>query len=100
LKLFVKSISTGAIERSPGFLFHSCDLRGKENITFYPEEDREAIELLEGRSLSFEIVDLSRCPLKTRLKAIVKGINTTPTIILDNGTKLKGINQIRDYFAK
>jgi hypothetical protein len=99
LKLYVKSESTGAIERSPGLLFHTCDLRGKENITFYPEEDKEAIEFLEGRSFSFEIVDLSRCPLKTRLKAMITGINTTPTLIIEDGTKLKGIKQIKDYFA-
>jgi len=100
LKLYVKSISTGAIERSPGFLFHSCDLRAKGNTTFYPEEDKEAIEFLKNENPSLEIVDLARCPLKTRLKALVNGINKTPTLILDDGTKLKGLKQIKDHFTR
>lgn len=100
MKLYVKSLSTGAMERSPGFLFHSCDLRVKDNTTFYSDEDKEAIEFLENKACSLEIVDLARCPLKTRLKAMVNGLNKTPTLILDDGTKLKGLKQIRDYFTK
>jgi len=100
MKLYVKSVSTGAIERSPGFLFHSCDLRETQNVTFYPEEDQKAIELLNGKNIKFELVDLSKCSFTTRLKAKIKGINKTPTLILDDGTILKGIQQIESYFNK
>lgn len=99
MDLFVKSISTGSIERSPRFFFHTCDLRRRKYLDFYPREDQEAIEFLKDRDVSFNLTDLSKHSFLTRLKAKMSGINQTPTLILDNGTKLKGITQIRDHFV-
>jgi hypothetical protein len=98
MKLYVKSISTGAIERSPGFFFHSCDLRKVESITFYSEEDKEAIEFLKEKNIPFSLVDLSKCPFAVRLKAKFAGINNTPTLIFDDGKKLKGVQKIKAHF--
>jgi len=100
MKLYVNSISTGGIERSTGFLFHACDLRAVKNITFYSEEDEEAIELLKSKNVSFDLIDLSNCSLVFKIKAKLKGINSTPTLILEGGAKLKGIKQIKAYFEK
>ena len=100
MKLYVKSISTGAIERSPGFLFHSCDLRGTQNITFFPKEDQRAIEFLKEKGVKFELIDLSKCSLRMKLKAKINGVNKTPTLVLDDGTILKGKQQIIDYFNR
>jgi len=99
MKLYVKSISTGAIEKSPGFLFHSCDLREKQNVTFFSEEDQKAIEFLNDKGVKFELVDLSKCSLAMRLKAKINGVNKTPTLVLNDGTLLKGIKQIMNYFS-
>lgn len=98
MDLYVSSVSTGAIQRSPGFFFHSCDLRQTENLTFYLEEDREAIEFLTQRGIKFNLIDLSNCPLSFRLKAKIARINKTPTLVLDDGTKLKGVQRIKEYF--
>ena len=98
MDLYVSSVSTGAIQRSPGFLFHSCDLRGTENLSFYLDEDREAIEFLTEKGIKFNLVDLSRCPFTVKLRAKITGVNKTPTLVLDDGTKLKGIQQIKEYF--
>ena len=100
MKLYVNSIRTGGIERSPGFLFHTCDLRAVKNITFYSEEDEEAIELLKSKNISFDLIDLSNCSFAFKIKAKLKGIASTPTLILDDGTKLKGIEQIKAHFKK
>jgi len=100
MKLYVKSISTGGIERSPGFLFHSCDLKTAKNITFYQEEDEEAIEFLKRKNIPFDLIDLSHRSFLDRMKAKIEGVNSTPTLVLDNGTKLNGINKIKVYFAK
>ena len=100
MKLYVKSISTGAIERSPGFLFHSCDLRRTQNTTFFPEEDQRAIEFLKEKGVKFELIDLSKCSLIMKLKAKINGVNKTPTLVLDDGTILKGKQQIIDYFNR
>lgn len=92
--LYVSSVETGAIERSPGFLFHSCDLKKVQNFTAYAEEDQKAIEFLDERGIHYELVDLSKCAMTVKLKAKLNGINRTPTLVLDNGTKLDGILQI------
>jgi hypothetical protein len=98
MKLYVNSISTGGIKRSPGLLFHSCDLKTVKNITFYPEEDEEAIEFLKSKKISFELIDLSHCSFLIRTQVKIKGINRTPTLVLDDGTKLEGIKQIKSHF--
>ena len=86
--------------KNPGFLFHSCDLRRKRSETFYFEEDSEAINFLQEREISFELVDLSKCPFKMKLKAKIAGVKRTPALVLDNGTVLNGLQKIKEYFSK
>jgi len=100
MKLYVNSVSTGGVKRSPGLLFHSCDLKTVKNITFYLKEDEEPIEFLKSKKIPFELIDLSYCSFSIRAKAKIRGINNTPTLVLDDGTKLKGIKQIKSCFEK
>ncbi len=65
----------------------------------FSPEDRKAIEYLQQRSVPFSLVDLSNCSPKTRLLAIITGINNTPTLVLDKGGKLKGLKQIEENFG-
>jgi len=97
MKLYVKSENTGGIERSPGFFFHSCDLRTKQDMTFYCDEDFEAIDFLRKSGFDFELVDLSKCSFVMRLKAQMVGVNKTPTLVLDDGTVLKGLRKIEEF---
>ena len=61
---------------------------------FFPE-DKEAIDFLSKKGVSFNIVDLSERSFIDRVKARIEGIDKTPILILDNGTRLKGIGQIK-----
>ena len=60
---------------------------------FYLEEDLEAIEFLKEKGVFFNLIDLSRCPVSIKIKAMLKGANRTSTLVLDNGVK-----KIKEYF--
>ena len=70
MKLYVNSIRTGGIERSPGFLFHTCDLRAVKNITFYSEEDEEAIEQEKQNMLREKLEEIKET--KPRMYEVLK----------------------------
>ena len=61
-------------------------------------EDKNALEFLEQKRVSFNLIDLSECSIMKRLQAKLSRINKTPTLILDDGTKLKAIEQIKNHF--
>ncbi len=100
MQLYVKSEKVDLVEYTMPNWGHWCSAgyRSKGVAESFSAEDREAVECLEQKGLSFSLVDLSGCPLKTRLRARITGINRTPTLVLDDGSKLKGIEQIRKYF--
>jgi hypothetical protein len=61
----------------------------------FSPRDLEAIECLKQKGIPFNLVNLSDCPFTTRLSAMFKGISKTPTLILDNGSELQGIDEIK-----
>lgn len=72
--------------------------RSKGNAKSLSAEDNEAIEYLKGKKLSFSLVDLSECSFKVKLTARISGIIKTPVLVCENGSRLKGIEEIRTYF--
>ena len=70
--------------------------QGTEKYLF--PKDKDAVEFLEQKGISFNLIDLSECSFMTRLRAKLSGINKTPTLILDDDTRLKGVEQIRNHF--
>ncbi|NIO37924.1 hypothetical protein GTO27_09510 [Candidatus Bathyarchaeota archaeon] len=62
---------------------------------FFPE-DKEAVDFLSDKGVSFNLIDLSELSFIERVKARIEGIDKTPILILDNGTRLKGMEQIRN----
>lgn len=99
MQLYVKSEKVNLVEYTVPNWGHWCSAgyRSKGVAESLPAEDREVVERLEQKGLSFSLVDLSQCSLKTRLAARISGINKTPTLILDDGSKLRGIEQIREH---
>jgi len=70
----------------------------KGTTKFFSEEEKEAIEYLKQKGVSFSLVDLSESSFKDRLLARINGIDKTPIVLLDNGSKLKGIEQVKEHF--
>ena len=66
----------------------------------FKPEDEEAINLLNEAGIGYKLVDLSDCPFTVRMKAKILGINKTPTLVLGNGEKIKGIRNIRQAILK
>lgn len=102
MQLFVKSQKADMVEYtmpnlSGGGHWCSAGYRKQGILTSYSSEDEEALTGLRSKSVNFSLVDLSVCPFETRLKAKMSGVNRTPTLILDNGTRIEGINRIREY---
>lgn len=63
------------------------------------QEDKEAINLLDEAKINYTLVDLADCPFTMQLKAKIKGINETPTLIF-NGKKIKGAKNIQQILPK
>jgi hypothetical protein len=57
------------------------------------EEDQETIEFLEKAGIVYVLVDLGQASIAMRLKARMKGIKTTPTLMYE-GWKLEKLQQI------
>ena len=71
----------------------SAGYRAAKTDLILGEEDKKAVELLEKTGLRYILVDLGLASATTRIKAKIKGVNTTPTLIYKN-LKLKGLQQI------
>jgi len=102
LKLYVKSMRVDLVEYTMPNWGHWCSAgyRSQERMRSFSPEDNEAIEYLQQKGVSFGLVDLSDCSPTTRLLAMITGMNKTPTLVLDDGSKLKGIGQIKENFEK
>ena len=102
MELYVKSQRSDVLQYTMpnvtgGGHWCSAGYRSQTALSGFSTEDEEALWELKSKNTSFNLVDLSTCTFETRLKARMTGINKTPTLILDDGTKIEGINQIREY---
>ena len=75
----------------------SAGYRSQGVLGSYGPEDEEALTILTSKSTNFSLVDLSSCSLGNKLTARMSGIKRTPTLVLNDGTKIEGINKIKDY---
>jgi hypothetical protein len=102
MELYVKSQRVDVLQYTmpnvrEGGHYCSAGYRSQNALIGYSTEDEEALAELKSRNMSFSLIDLSACTFGTRLRARMTGIKRTPAIILDDGTKIEGINQIREY---
>lgn len=96
MQLFVKSQKVERVMYTMPNFGHYCSAgyRSQGVLSNYSLEDEEALTNLRSKRVSFSLVDLSLCPFENRLKAKMSGINRTPTLVLDDGTKIEGIAKI------
>jgi hypothetical protein len=102
MELYVKSQKVDVVQYTMpnvrgGGHWCSAGYRSQGVLDGCSPEDREALTELKNKGMNFSLVDLSACPFASRLRARMSGINRTPALILDNGTKIEGISQIREY---
>lgn len=102
MELYVKSRRVDVLQYTmpnvrEGGHWCSAGYRSQTALTGLTTDEEEALTELKSRNMSFTLVDLSACTFGTRLRARMNGINRTPTLILDDGTKIEGINQIRTH---
>jgi hypothetical protein len=100
MKLYVKSVKMDQVEftmphQSGGGHWCSSGYRSQGVMKYFAPEDNEAIEYLKQKGISFDLIDLSDCSFKTRLQAKMSGIGLTPTLILNDGTRINGIEQVK-----
>ena len=103
LRLYVKSQKIDQVEftmphLSGGGHWCSAAYRSKGTLRPLTEEDNEAIEYLDAKGLRYSLLDLSDLPMKNRILSRVAGINQTPILVLDDGTKLRGMSEIKRNF--
>jgi glutaredoxin len=93
--LYVKSEKVSIVPITEGIYDHPCSGARRATQTFhnYKPEDQKAMDLLEEAGTNHQIIDLSNCSFATQLMAKIKGINETPTLIM-NGRKIKGSENI------
>jgi len=102
MRLYIKSEKIDLVEytmphQTMGGHYCSAGYRSKGVMRKHSFEDEQAIKYLTSNGFSFDLVDLSDCSFGTRLEAKISRINKTPSLVLDDGTKIKGIEQIREY---
>lgn len=80
---------------------HSCTdaFVAIQIIHCYEYEDQKAIDLLKESGITHELIDLSNCPFTVRLKAKIRRINETPTLIW-NDEKIIGPENIQRLLEK
>lgn len=102
LTLYVKSEKISIVQYSEGIPGHPCTAayRVKEIFERFKPEDEEAINLLNEAGIDYNLVDLSDCPFTTQLAAKIRGINETPTLVLESGEKIKGVQNIKQMLLK
>jgi len=103
LRLYVKSEKANRLEftmphHSGGGHWCSAGYRSKGTEKVFKEEDAEAIEYLDAKGVSYSLIDLSETPVKDRIWTRISGMNRTPILILDNGTRLKNLGDIKQNF--
>jgi hypothetical protein len=99
MQLYVKSQKTDVVSYTMPHRDHYCSAgyRSQGVLDSYGPEDQEALTILGSKSANFSLIDLSSCSLENRLTAKKCGIRRTPTLVLNDGTKIEGINKIKDF---
>jgi glutaredoxin len=99
MQLYVKSQKADLVSYTMPNRDHYCSAgyRSQGVLASYGPEDEEALAILRSKSANFSLVDLSSCSLENKLRARMRGIRRTPTIVLNDGSKIEGISRIRDY---
>jgi hypothetical protein len=99
--LYVKSEKIEHVEYTTPNWGHWCSAGYRVTETDFAlnEEDRKAIELLEKSGLLFKVVDLGLASAFTRIRAKIKGVNKTPTLVF-MARKLKGLKEIEAALEK
>jgi len=102
--LFVKSEKVERLEYTVPNFGHYCSAgyRATGTNCALCEEDQKAIELIEKAGISYVLVDLGQASAALRLKARMRGIKTTPTLIYEGQKleKLQGIMSIIRLIAE
>jgi glutaredoxin len=99
MQLYVKSQKTDVVSYTMPNRDHYCSAgyRSQGLLSSYGPDDEEALTILRSKSANFSLVDLSSCPLENKLMARMSGIKKTPTLVLNDGSKIEGIDKIKDY---
>jgi len=99
MQLYVKSQKTDVVAYTMPNRDHYCGAgyRSQGVLGSYGPEDEEALTILTSKSTNFSLVDLSSCSLGNKLTARMSGIKRTPTLVLNDGTKIEGINKIKEH---
>ncbi|MEM3578937.1 MAG: hypothetical protein QXL54_01785 [Candidatus Bathyarchaeia archaeon] len=102
LTLYVKSEKIPIVQYSEGISGHPCTgaYRVREIIKNFKPEDKEAVEVLNEAGINYKLIDLSDGSFTIRVAAKIQGINETPTLVLENGEKIKGIQNIKQVIPK
>jgi hypothetical protein len=99
MQLYVKSQKTDVVSYTMPHRDHYCSAgyRSQGVLGSYGQEDEEALTILRSKGANFSLVDLSSCSLQNKLTARMSRIRRTPTLVLNDGTRIEGINKIKDY---
>jgi hypothetical protein len=101
MQLYVKSQKTDLVAYTMPHRDHYCSAgyRSQGVLSSYGPEDEEALANLRSKGTNFSLVDLSLCSLENKLRARMSGIKRTPTLVLNDGTKIEGIGKIKEYIG-
>jgi hypothetical protein len=99
MQLYVKSQKTDVTAYTMPNRDHYCSagLRSQGVLSNYGADDEEALTILRNKCVDFSLVDLSSCSLESKLTARISGIRRTPTLVLNDGIKIEGIDKIKGY---
>jgi len=80
--------------KSGGGHWCSAGYRATQTNRIYSEEDKQAMQLLENANMNYRLVDLSDTTAISQLKARIRRVNKTPTLI-HMGRMHKGLEEIK-----
>ena len=100
MRLYVESQKTNVVAYTMPNFGHYCSAgyRTQGIQISYEPQDEKVITHLKSKGISFNLVDFSLYDsFDTRLKAKLSGVRRTPTLVLNNGTKIEGTDKILEY---
>jgi glutaredoxin len=94
-----RKASSGGSPNAPPVYFNSMNFPAgsagsPRDFMVFKSEDEEVVNLLRGKGVAFETVDLTRSPLVSRLRFRLSEMKT-PTLVM-NGRKLVGLQKIKE----
>jgi glutaredoxin len=101
--LYVKSEKVYVTEytmphQSGGGHWCSAGYRAQQTLRCLNENEQKAKQLLESAAINYKIIDLGESSFLTKIKAKLKGVNETPTLIFGN-RKIEGIENIQNFLT-